>query len=115
MKTLKIAIVMILVLSMQAWAAPTTLQVTLGAAATPMATVATQCNWITIQNNATHAMRLGDFTVTATKGIQLASGSPGGSFYQGPKPTGGATNLAQFYVFGTAGDVVDVTCDAVNF
>lgn len=115
MKALKIAIVILLSVSMQAWAAPTTLQVTLGAAATPLATLANQCNWIVVQNNATHAMRVGDASVTATRGIQLASGSPGGSFYQGPKPTGGATNLAQLYVFGTSGDVVDITCDTVNF
>ena len=114
-KVLGCVLIFALFCATQARAAVTTTQVTIGASATQLATVVTQCNWIVIQNNATHAMRIGDSTVTSSKGILLASGSPGGSFYQGPLPTGGATDLSTWWVAGTQNDVVDVTCNSVKF
>ena len=61
------------------------LQITLGSGATPIipkaVVPANSASWsmLIIQNNAGHVVRVGDSTVSATKGIALASGSPGGS------------------------------------
>jgi len=94
------------------------LQVTLGAGATPLASAATStlglyCSLLVIQDNATHTMRVGDSTVSATRGMLLASGSPGGSgTFQLSVERG--TLLEQWYVFGTAGDLVDVLFETAN-
>jgi hypothetical protein len=100
-------------LVIQANAAVKTYQITLGSGATQVSTTPILCQWVVIQNNATHSARLGDLNVSATVGVLLASGSPGGSFYQGPIPNAGSTNLQQFYLFGTAADVIDVVCNVI--
>jgi hypothetical protein len=107
------AVLMFAVLCAQAHAAVTTLQVTVGAGVTQVSTTSLQCTWVVFQNNATHVMRIGDANTTSSKGIVLQAG--GGSFYQGPKPTGGATQVSNWYVAGTNTDVLDYTCDVVNF
>jgi hypothetical protein len=57
-----------------------------------------------VQNNAAHSMRLGDVTVSSTKGIVLGIGA-------GSANAGGFINygsyLSDWWVAGTAGDVVD--------
>jgi hypothetical protein len=63
--------------------------------------------WVTFQNNASHSMRIGDSSVSATKGVLLAAGTPGGSLTIAPGHQY-TTGLDEFYVEGTAGDVLDV-------
>lgn len=83
------------------------LQVTIGAAATQFTTSDIPIRQIIVQNNATHSMRIGDASVSSTKGALLASGSPGGSINLGPfydEPD----NLKNFWVSGTQNDLVDI-------
>jgi hypothetical protein len=90
------------------------LQVTLGAGATqifPQGTaqgVTSPKNFIVIQNNAANAVRVGDATVSATKGIQLASGNPGGSLQLSPGTPGILGFGSGLYLFGTQNEVIDV-------
>lgn len=56
-----------------------------------------------VQNNGGNDMRLGDTTVTATRGLVLGSS---GSINMGAFINYG-TFLSDWWVFGTAGDVVD--------
>lgn len=95
------------------------IQVTLGSAATPIvsgetvggvpsqARIAFQL--LIIQNNAAHVCRVGDATVSATKGIALASGSvtPTPPLLIAPSLEY-SSDLSEYYLFGTAGDVIDV-------
>lgn len=85
------------------------LQVTIGASGTTQFTTArTPIREIWIENNATHTMRIGDSTVTSTKGFSLASGGAANSnLHLGPHP---ALNmdLTDFFVNGTATDTLDV-------
>lgn len=62
---------------------------------------------ITIQNNAAAVVRVGDSTVSATRGMALSAGSPGSS---GTFTTSidFATSLDEWYLFGTAGQVIDI-------
>jgi hypothetical protein len=88
------------------------LQTTLGSAATQLAPPANAtsqvlCRQVIIQNNATHTMRLGDSSVTSSKGIYLAVGPGGGSFNTGPS-TVYNSYLSDFWVVGTSGDTVDI-------
>lgn len=94
------------------------LQVTLLATATPVVTKGVQpanslpFQVLVFQNNSNHLCTVGDSTVSATKGVLLS-------------PTGGASSSAvsmltvspaleytsdlyEWYIFGTAGDVIDV-------
>jgi hypothetical protein len=86
------------------------LQVTLGAAATPLTTSKIYTPYFIVQNNSNAGCRIGDNTVSATRGIYLS-------------PTGAASNaiptfavsrcdnrvpLFNYFLYGTAGSVVDV-------
>ena len=84
------------------------LQVILGAGATQISTSNTFCRQIIIQNNAAGTMRVGDSTVSATKGIYLAAGPGGGSINSGPASPVYNSYLSDFWVFGTSTQVVDV-------
>lgn len=84
-------------------------QITLGAGATPLAVFThmpnnTYFSFLIIQNNGTTAaFRIGDNTVSATRGISVGvSGSLTSQIFA---PHGGC--LQQWYAFGTAGQVVD--------
>jgi hypothetical protein len=61
-----------------------------------------------VQNNGSHTMRLGDVTVSATRGLILAAGN---TTPQAPDNIGGFVNycsfLSDWWVFGTVGDVCD--------
>ena len=100
------------------------LQVTLTSAATPIIPKAVlpanslPFQVFLIQNNSAHAIRVGDYTVsmtvpasvnggTAGKGILIEPGSPGGSQELSPglEYTG---DMTEFYIAGTATDVIDV-------
>jgi hypothetical protein len=89
------------------------LQFTLGAAATPILLKGVQpanslpFQGIIIQNNSAAACRVGDSTVSATKGIYLAAGPGGGSITLQPALEY-TSDVYEFYAFGTAGSVIDV-------
>lgn len=109
----RIIAIVLLVLSIPAWAAPNTFQVTIGAAATPISATAMKCSAWIIQNNAAHNIRFGDSSVTTTKGTALASGSPGGSYTSTASMSGSQPvpdDLSQWYIAGTQNDVIDITC-----
>lgn len=81
------------------------LQVTLGAGATQISTANTPCRQIVLQNNAAAVMRIGDSTVSATKGISLATG---GTQLLSGQGVAYHTYLSDWYVFGTAAQLLDV-------
>lgn len=84
------------------------IQITLGAGATRVTTAQIYTPALFIQNNGTGVMRVGDNTVSATKGIALLSNTgPGGGTYTCYRPDN-RIHLADYYVFGTAGQLVDV-------
>lgn len=91
------------------------IQVTLLATATPVVKKGVQPSnslpfqTLVIQNNAAHVVRVGDSTVSASKGIALAAGSttttsplivsPGLEY---------TSDTYEWYLFGTIGDLIDV-------
>jgi len=93
-------------------AAPNTIQVTIGASATPISATNLYCRSFVVQNNAAHTIRVGDSTTTTSKGTQVAAGASASWL---PVPNSTAYNLSQWYIAGTQNDVIDVTCDQVNF
>ena len=62
-----------------------------------------QAAQVVIQNNAAHPCRVGDGSVSNTKGILLAVGSA-------PLVWNAPSNLNNWWIQGTAGDVIDVLC-----
>lgn len=98
--------------NMSAWGKVRTMQVTLGAAATPMISSGDiNFKWVIFQNNSTHTMRLGDANITTSRGLLLLAGPAGGSYTQQPFSSPQTGTLAAWYVFGTAGDVLDIIYD----
>lgn len=83
-----------------------TLQVTLGSGATQVSTSKTLCRQILMQNNAANVCRLGDSTVSATIGLSMNPGGAG-AFNSGPVAIYNSY-LSDFWLFGTAADVIDV-------
>lgn len=86
-----------------------TLQVTLGAAATQVSTLSIPCRQAIIQNNAAHSCRFGDANVSATRGIYFAAGPGGGSTNLG-QAAGAleAVDLSEIWLYGTQNDVIDI-------
>ena len=84
-------------------------QVTLGATATPLvaSTVPPKyASWLVVQDNAGAGVRMGGPTVTASLGISIGTG--GGSVtgeFSFPR----GTCLNNIYLFGTNGNVIDIT------
>jgi hypothetical protein len=119
MKTLlRISLFMALFQAASCFAAPVSIQVTIGASATQISATNLYCSAWIIQNNAGHNIRFGASNVTSSFGTLLASGAPGGSYtstgqMDGSQPV--PDNLAQWYIAGTQNDVIDVTCKQVNF
>ena len=62
------------------------------------------CSVLSIQNNGANVIRVGDNTVTATRGQEIP---PTAAIYTAPCPPKG-TRLADWWVIGTSGDVLDV-------
>jgi hypothetical protein len=60
--------------------------------------------WVTVQNNGTNPMRVGDATATATRGILLP---PTSSITFGPAQHEGQ-NLNEWYVYIVSGDKCDI-------
>jgi len=82
-----------------------TLQVTLTGSAQKITANNIDAYALTFQNNAAGAMRVGDSTVTTTKGYALAASSTWNV------PLTKPTQLSSFYVIGTATQLLDVTYD----
>jgi len=80
------------------------IQVTLGTGATQVSSTYAPFNQMLVQNNAAHNVRLGDSTVSSTKGILIY---PSGSSATGTV-SGQQGDASQFYLAGTNGDVIDV-------
>jgi len=80
------------------------LQITLLAGLTPISATPAYFNQMIVQNNATHSCTFGDSTISATKGIVLAASASSniGSV------TVGQGDASQFYLYGTAGDKIDI-------
>jgi hypothetical protein len=85
---------------------------------TPWALGDIQVQWLQFQNNSAHNIRYGGPNVsvtapaavnggTAGNGMLLPGGQPGGSGSQST-PIAYTTNLSEWYLSGTAGDVIDV-------
>ena len=86
------------------------LQVTLGATATPIVAKGVQpanslpFQTLVIQNNSANSCRIGDSSVSATRGILL---SPSGSVTLAPALEY-TSDVYEFYIFGTSGSVIDI-------
>lgn len=63
--------------------------------------------FLVFQNNAVDLCRVGDVNVSATRGISLAPASAGDSVPFAP-PIEYGTDLSEWWIFGTSGDVIDV-------
>jgi hypothetical protein len=85
-----------------------TLQVTIGASTTQVSTTSVPIKQLFIQNNAAHTIRVGDINTTSSRGALISSGSPGGSITSGAFGIQQATDLNQWFINGTNGDVIDV-------
>lgn len=83
-----------------------TLQVTLTGSAQQITTGNINSFALSFQNNAAAVMRVGDSTVTSSKGRSLAA--TGGAW---DVPLTAPTQLSSWYVIGTATQVLDVTYD----
>lgn len=90
-------------------------QVTIGPSATQLQVAPQRAMQLVIQNNSAHAIRVGDSSsVSMTTPVAANGGTagfgilvqPGGSIAAGTF-TSGATNLWQWYIAGTATDVID--------
>ena len=90
-----------------------TLQITLTGAAQQVSAKPIKCKWEVFQNNGTPAVRAGDANVSATLGYSIA---PAAAF---PLPVPFAstfgTDLSQWFVIGTAAQLLDIVYDDLNF
>lgn len=87
---------------------PRLIQVTVGSGTnTQISTTSAPFNQMTVQNNGS-AARLGDSTVTTTKGIALAASGAANSIVTIGPFSGQQGDASQFYVAGTAAQVIDV-------
>ena len=93
---------------------PVSIKVTLGAAATQISPLNINIQSLLVQNNAAHDCRVGDSSVTGTVAtspgtyIAHSATAPGGSLSL-PLNFPRGTILSQWYIGGTAADVIDVT------
>jgi hypothetical protein len=83
---------------------PRLIQVTLGTGATQISATPAYFNQMVVQNNAANNVRLGDSTVSSTKGILLV---PGGANNTGTL-SGQQGDASLFYLAGTSSQVIDV-------
>lgn len=90
------------------------IQITLLAGATPI-TVDPKlyASILCFQSSAAAAVRIGDSTVSATKGIALSPGTPGGSATFQMAFTRG-THLVDWYLFGTVGQLIDILYESAT-
>ena len=88
-----------------------TLQVTLGAAKTPISATSLVVRQVTFQNNAAAVMRLGDTNVSSTKGhaLQPATAPAQANSVTWGELTSYCVDLKDVYVIGTNTQLLDVT------
>lgn len=84
------------------------IQVTLGAAATQISVTTAFFNFMIVQNNSGAVCRLGDASVSATKGISLPASDTTNSVESVGPFSGQQGDASQFYLFGTANGLIDV-------
>ncbi len=111
-----LVVVLMLIGAVAAWAlTPRLVQVTLGSGATQISATPAYFNQMTIQNNSAHSCRYGDSTTSVTTPAAVNGGiagkgmllTPGGAGNTGTV-SGQQGDASQFYIAGTAGDVIDV-------
>jgi hypothetical protein len=90
-----------------------TLQVTIGASATQVTALPLRGRWVQFQNNAAHNAHIGDVNVSSSRGIQLASGSPGGGFFIPPTEQTNAAGTGFTVLCGTT-DTSTYNYDILN-
>jgi hypothetical protein len=83
------------------------IQVTLGAGATQISATILPFNQMTVQNNGLIA-RLGDATVSATRGISLPAANIANSVVTIGPFSGQQGDASQYWLFGTAAQVIDI-------
>lgn len=87
---------------------PHTLQVTIGAGTnTQISTTSIPVRQLYVQNNAGHNIRVGDSATSSTRGALLLS-TANGSITSGLADFYASSNLNQWYIAGTNGDVIDI-------
>jgi hypothetical protein len=84
------------------------LQVTLGAGATQVTALSFSASTVVFQNNAAAVCRVGDSTVSATKGIQLTAAGAAGSTLTISSPDRANIQLSKYFLFGTATQAIDI-------
>lgn len=91
-----------------------TLQVVLTGSAQQVSATPIRCKWASFFNTAAAAMRAGDANVTASRGVPLAATT---GFYNVPVSQASTfgTDLSQWFVIGTATQVLDVVYDDLTF
>lgn len=83
------------------------IQVTQTGSAIQISSTPIQARVLIIQNNAAASARVGDSTVTSSKGISLASGGGANSILYIESPVA-SINLSQYYTIGTNTQLLDV-------
>lgn len=92
-----------------------TLQITqTGSAVAVSANAGTYARWVVFQNNAAAAARIGDGSVTATRGYALAAANASPPLILQPMPNGAHYDLNQWSTIGTNTQLLDVIYDAMN-
>ena len=82
--------------------------VVLSTSATPLSATSVRANWVQVQGSAlSGAARIGDSTISSTKGAILSS--TGDSQFFPPLGNANAYDLSSIYVLGTASDTLAVT------
>lgn len=71
------------------------------------ATYAGTCYAVQVYNPSTHVITVGDSTVSATIGVQIAAG---GARYFAPLSTGASWSMSKLFVFGTTSDTLQYDC-----
>jgi hypothetical protein len=91
------------------------IQVTLGSGATRISATPAYFNQMTIQNNAAHECRYGGSAASVTTPAAVNGGTAGKGTRLTPSGAGNTGvvsgqqgDASQFYIAGTAGDVIDV-------
>jgi len=84
------------------------IQVTLGAGATQISATSAYFNQMNVRNSAAAVARLGDSTVSSTKGIALAAANAANSEIVIGPFAGMQGDASQYWLFGTSGQLIDV-------
>lgn len=64
--------------------------------------------WFCVQNNSTHGLRVGDVSVSATRGFFVPGSATAPGEFEPNYSLEYAVRLEEIWICGTAGDVIDV-------